>query len=116
MLEEGEQVEADDGYVGEAPRHVKCPKSIGGHDPTTESMQALVWRRHETVNKRFKQWAIHKDVYRGNITKHGLVFRFCAIVTQLAIENGGPLFSVDYEDPDYDNHYFQDQNDSDDDN
>jgi hypothetical protein len=55
MLEEGEQVEADDGYVGEAPRHVKCPKSIGGHDPTTESMQALVQRRHETVNKRFKQ-------------------------------------------------------------
>jgi hypothetical protein len=37
MLEEGERVEADDGYVGEAPRHVKCPKSpLGGHGPTTD--------------------------------------------------------------------------------
>jgi hypothetical protein len=78
-------------------------------------MQALVPRRHETVNKRFKQWAILKDLYRGDITKHGLVFRFCAVVTPLAIETGEPLLSVDYEDADYDNYYFQDQNDSDDD-
>ena len=27
-LEEGERVEANDGYVGEAPRYVKCPKSF----------------------------------------------------------------------------------------
>lgn len=27
-LEPGERVEADDGYVGEAPLRVKCPKSM----------------------------------------------------------------------------------------
>jgi hypothetical protein len=43
------------------------------------------------------------------------VFWFCAIVAQQTIENGEPLFSVDYEDPDYNNLYFQDQNDSDND-
>ena len=25
-LEDGERVEADDGYLGEAPKYVKCPK------------------------------------------------------------------------------------------
>ena len=110
-------VEADDGYVGEAPQHVKCPKSIGGHDETTEAMQSIVRRRHETVNKRFKQWKILKDIYREEITKHWMAFRVCAIVTQLSIENGEPLFSVDYQDPDFDNHYFQDEgHDEEDDN
>lgn len=116
MLGVGERVEADDGYLGEAPAHVKCPKSIGGHDERTEAMQSLVRRRHETVNKRFKQWKILKDVYRGDISNHWRVLRVCAIVTQLAIENGEPLFSVDYEDPDFDNDYFQEEGDDDEDN
>jgi hypothetical protein len=29
---------------------------------------------------------------------HGDVFRACAVVTQLTIENGEPLFEVEYED------------------
>ena len=28
MLEDGERVEVDDGYLGEAPRYVLCPKAI----------------------------------------------------------------------------------------
>jgi hypothetical protein len=109
MLPHGERVEADDGCFGDAPVFVRCPKSIGEHDPTRESMQALVRWRHETVNKRFKQWKILEDVFRGDISKHGYAFRVVAIITQLAIENGEPLFSVDYEDPDFDNYYFRDE-------
>jgi hypothetical protein len=71
-------------------------------------MQSLVRRRHETFNKHFKQWGILKQVFRGDISKHNQVFRFVAIVTQIAIENGEPLFGVDYEDPDFDNLYFED--------
>lgn len=112
-LDVGERVEADDGYRGLSPEFVKCPASIGGHGETTESMQSLVRRRHETVNKRFKQFKILKEMYRGDITKHGLAFRVCAIVTQLAIQMGEPLFSVDYEDPDLDNHYFEDDDEDD---
>ena len=37
----------------------------------------------------------------------------CARMTQLAIANGEPLFSVDYEDPDFDNLYFGESNEGD---
>lgn len=114
MLELGERVEADDGYVGEAPRYVKCPRSIGQNELTDE-MQSYVRRRQETVNKRFKQWSILKHVYRNDIKHHGKVFRAVAIVTQISIQNGEPLFSVEYEDPDFDNYYFNERNDEDDD-
>ena len=41
MLGVGERVEADDGYRGEAPQYVKCPKSIGHHAKCAE-MQSWV--------------------------------------------------------------------------
>jgi hypothetical protein len=105
-LDEGERVEADDGYRGEAPRYIKCPASIGSV-AQMEAQAAFVRRRHETINKRFKQWGILKQVYRGDITRHGQVFRTVGIITPLAIENGEPLFQVDYQDPDWDNLYFE---------
>ena len=110
MLEEGERVEADDGYIGEAPRHVKCPSSIGQNE-LTAAMQSIVRRRHETINKRFKQWQILKKVYRSKISNHGHVFRTVAIVTQICIENGERLFHLDYEDPHLDDYYFEDDDD-----
>jgi hypothetical protein len=30
--------------------------------------------------------------------RHGDVFRACAVLTQLTVENGKPLFEVEYED------------------
>jgi hypothetical protein len=54
-LDPGERVEADDGYVGEAPRHVKCPMSFA-NPLKNRRMQAIVRSRHETIKKRFKQW------------------------------------------------------------
>jgi hypothetical protein len=109
-LDEGERVEADDGYLGESPRYVKCPASITA-DPTTDAMQSHVRRRQETVNKRFKQWNILKHVYRNDITQHGNAFRLIAIVTQLCIDSGEPLFQVDYEDPYLDDvYYYEDDN------
>lgn len=95
-LEEGERVEADDGYEPHAPQYVKCPKCIA-NDPERESMQQKVRSRHETVNKRFKQWKILREEYRHNIEDHGSVFRAVAVLTQLAIEKGEPLYEVDYE-------------------
>jgi hypothetical protein len=97
-LDVGERVEVDDGDRG--PEFVKCPASIGRHDENILAMQSLVRHRHEIVNKRFMQVKILKELCRGDIPKHGLSFRVCAIVTQLAIQSGEPLFSVDYEDRD----------------
>jgi hypothetical protein len=97
-LGENERVEADDGYLGEAPHFVKCPKSIG-NDIDCERMQQYVRNRQETINKRFKNWFILKDVFRHELSSHGDVFRCIAIITQLQINGGEKLFDVQYEDP-----------------
>jgi hypothetical protein len=45
-----------------------------------------------------KNWGILSQVYRHDIMRHGEVFRACAVVTQLTIENGELLFEVEYKD------------------
>ena len=96
-LDRDERVEADDGYIGNAPYKVKCPASLTNPDET-QAMQSIVRMRQETINMRLKQWEILKQVYRHDITKHGYVLRAVAVVVQVAIENGEPLFQVDYND------------------
>ena len=96
-LDRDERFEADDGYIGDAPYKVKCPASLTNPDET-QAMQSIVRMRQETINMRLKQWEILKQVYRHDITKHGYVLRAVAVVVQVAIENGEPLFQVDYND------------------
>jgi len=98
MLDENERVEADDGYIGEAPGKVKCPMSFANPVENLK-MQQIVRNRHETVNGRMKNWEILRVMYRHDLSTHGTVFRAIAVITQLAIRNGEPLFPVDYKDP-----------------
>ena len=93
----GERVEADDGYVGEAPQRVKCPMSFTNPEETLE-MQLQVRSRHETVNKRFKQWGCLLNRFRHSVGKHGDIFRCVAVITQLTVVHGEPLYDVEYED------------------
>jgi hypothetical protein len=96
FLEPGERVEADEGYRGH-PDKIKCP----GNDMNpaeNRGMQGRVRARHETLNGRLKNWGILSQVYRHDIMRHGDVFRACAVLTQLTVENGEPLFEVEYED------------------
>jgi hypothetical protein len=95
-LEPGERVEADDGYRGH-PDKIKCPKN-DANPAANLAMQGRVRARHETLNGRLKNWGILKQVLRHQISLHGDVFWACAVLTQLAIDNGEPLFGVDYED------------------
>lgn len=97
-----ERVEADDGYLGEHPQHVKCPKGFANPE-ITEYMQQRVRNRQETVNRRFKSWDILKQVFRHihHIPDHGDVFRSVAVITQLAINEGEKLFHCGYRDPPY---------------
>ena len=97
-LDPNERVLADKGYVGEAPEFVKCPNC-----PTVPEyhlpMMARVMKRHETLNGRLKNWGILEQVFRQrDITRHADVLRAVAIITQLTIENGKPLFQVEYDD------------------
>lgn len=105
LLDEGERVEADDGYVGAAPTHVRCPCLFGTAIEEFERQEAIARRRHETVNKRFKQFGALKQVWRHRVVNHGKAFRVAAVVTQLSIDNGEPLFDVEYVDPHWDDDY-----------
>jgi hypothetical protein len=96
-LDPGERVEADDGYIGEAPNYVKCPRSFTNPIETTR-MQTWVRSRQETVNARFKDWGCLGQKFRHHLVKHSTCFRSVAVLTQLSIEEGEKLFKVTYSD------------------
>ena len=52
FLGTGERVEADDGYIEDAPHHIKCPISCT-NPVDTRVMQERMRSRLETVNRRF---------------------------------------------------------------
>ena len=99
-MEDGERVEAGDGYLGEHSRHVKCP---GGfcNPPETEFMQKRVRNRHETVNRRFKKFEALKQRWRHDLGQQENVVRMAAVLTQVSISKGEPLFQCGYRDPPY---------------
>ena len=98
-LDENERVEADSGYKALDPEFCKTPSGLTT-SKERKKMQSIVRARHETVNKRFKQWAILKFPYRHELKYHGAVFRSIAILTQLAIEKGKKLFEINFYDDD----------------
>ena len=100
-LEHGERVEADDGYVGEHPRYVKCPAGFA-NPKSTQYMQSRVRSRQETVNKRFKHFEILKVIFRNDLELHGDAMRAIAVITQITINQGEKLFACGYRDPPYD--------------
>ena len=54
--------------------------------------------RQETVNKRLKQFGVLKQRYMHDRRLHGDVFRACAVLTQLTIDDGDKLFTCGYND------------------
>lgn len=94
-LDEGERVEADAGYVGEAS--IKAPGPLYT-DKEYVGMRRRAAQRHETVNGRLKIFNCLNEKFRHGVAKHAICFRAIAVLTQLAIENNEPLFPVDYND------------------
>jgi len=86
-------VEADAGYRGE-PTKIRTPSDYLSAEDKTNKSNARA--RHETVNRRLKQWGCLKKVYRHDLSKHRTVFTAVAVLTQLAIESGEVLYGVDY--------------------
>jgi hypothetical protein len=92
FLEPGERVEAYNGYVGAADK-IKCARTI-----------RVTWWKirgcspEQGINGRFKIRGILKHTYHHDIRRHGEVFQAIATMTRLAVSNGSPLFSVEYED------------------
>ena len=47
------------------------------------------------MNKRLKQFGALSGVFRHDMMKHSTIFHAVALLTQLAIEDGEPLFQVE---------------------
>lgn len=59
-----------------------------------KDIHSRIMSRHETVNKRLRQFNILKNTFRHDISKHPIVFHSVVNLTQLIIQNGQPLFNV----------------------
>ncbi len=94
-LDENERTEADDIYAGK-PAKTLTPKLNLQTDEDAEYRQ-YVRNRHETVNKRFKDWKCLKVQFRHGLRHHSAMFRAVVIITQLQIESGEALFQVHYD-------------------
>ena len=51
--------------------------------------------RHETVNRRFKQWGCLKQLWRHDRKKHHFVLKAVATLVQLEFDHGKRPFQVD---------------------
>ncbi len=96
FLEQGKQVEADEGYRGHSDK-IKCPGS-DANSAENQGIQGRVRARHKMLNGWLKIWGILSQVFHHHIMMHGNVFRACAVATQLTIQDGEPLFEVEYKD------------------
>jgi hypothetical protein len=95
-LSPGERVEADKGYPDDSTK-----TRAFGNEPAKNYVRKVVAARHEHVNGRFKAWNILKSEFRHMkycMAKHGQAFHAVAVITQISIENGEPLFQIDYDD------------------
>ena len=89
----GERVEADDGYRGDIS--LDTPDKFN-YTAYQDECKFNVRARQETVNKRFKQFNILSDRFRHDRGKHAPVFNAIAVVTQVSLRSGEPLFPVEY--------------------
>ena len=99
MLLEGERIEADDGYRGE-PGSIDLPGDcLGRGDNYVAQWQqrrrkGWVRARHETINRRFKQFQCLNRVYRHAVETHAICFRACVVFTQLGIDFGEHVWDL----------------------
>lgn len=90
-LDDDEMVEGDKGYVG-SPFHCRTPHDYQSKADKRAKKKARA--RHETVNRRLKQFGCLGNRYRHSRSKHKCFFRAAAVCVQLTFEHGHPLFQV----------------------
>ena len=91
MLRPGEMVEADAGY-----RDATVPLPNDHVSQSDRMAKEHARARHETVNKRLKQFRCLKNTFQHELQKQQYCFKAAAVCTQLMFENGHPPFSVRY--------------------
>jgi hypothetical protein len=91
-LDPGEMYVADGGYF-DGNNWSDTPNGLNDIE---QQQKSLARARHETANARFKMWSVLQERYRHNKESHGDVFNAIANITQLSIQNGEPLFQINY--------------------
>jgi hypothetical protein len=98
-LDDGEKVEADDGYKAEFTKTLTpANNSRTASDATLRQRNR---NRHETINKRLKDWKCLNSPCKHDLAKHSAMFRVVLVICQLAIESGESLFHLDYNDEEF---------------
>ena len=90
LLEEEERAEADLGYCGE-PKTIDLPGEGPVHFILAKKRAQM---RHKTCNRRFKNWGCLTSNFRHGVDIHRDCMYAITVLTQLAIENGKPLFGA----------------------
>jgi hypothetical protein len=90
----GEKYVADGGYrdggtFGDTPNGLNNPD---------QKMKRLARARHETVNKRIKQFEVLNTKFRHQLENHWKCFHAIVNMTQLDIQYVAPLFEIYYDD------------------
>jgi hypothetical protein len=91
VVEFGELTLADLGYRD--ANFFITPRNLNGF--LTASKHKIIMQRHETVNRRFKQFAILRNTFRNKIEKHSSCVRAIANMIQVSMNNGEKLFQID---------------------
>ena len=86
----GEYYFADAGYKD---KNVSCCVSRQQLNDVEKRRFDGLMARHETINRRFKEWGILQQIYRHSEICHGTVFNAIAVITQLDMEDGRPVWS-----------------------
>jgi len=85
MLDPNEMIEADGAHTG-MPFH--CWIKNDCYNQANKEAKAAARARHETINRRFKQFRCLDNRYRHDRSKHKIVFQACAVCVQAAINLG----------------------------
>jgi DDE superfamily endonuclease len=87
----GRKLIGDTGYQGE-PDKITTPNP---HDSLiVKQFKNRARARHETFNKRIKDYQILRQEFRSDTSYHQIVFESICILCQYDIENGHPLFQT----------------------
>jgi hypothetical protein len=88
-------VVADSWYRGEM-QHIKTPDLMHFCSGEENYGASVARARHKTVNLRFKSRQVLVKRFCHSLVFHLACFRAVAVITQLNIEAGESLFSVQY--------------------
>lgn len=82
---ENERILADGGY-NDGGEFFETPTGINNDD---QRMKQLARARHETINRRLKQWNILGRVFRHGVEKHSIIFLAVVHITHMLMAMSG---------------------------